>query len=80
MRRRGPILAAAGRRLGIGRRRIMAPFKPVVVDQAREEVVAKISVEARIVLVRIDDAYARSRRLGGQGGICRICTIQQAHR
>ena len=63
--RRGarPVLAASGRSLRIGRRRFMAPFEPIVVDETGEEVGTEIGVEALVVLVGIAAVGARIRRL-----------------
>ena len=43
----------------------MPPFEPVVVDEAREDVVPEISVEARIVLVGIAEPLPHRRQRVG---------------
>jgi hypothetical protein len=44
----------------------MSPFQFVVVDEALHEGGAEIGIEARIILVGIDDGPASDRRLGRQ--------------
>src|SRR6202043_3051453 len=72
--RRRPVVAASGRRLGIGGCRFMSPLEPVIVDEATPEIGAEVSVEARIILVGIDDAGASGWRFTRHRSVCRVCT------
>jgi hypothetical protein len=53
----------------------MSPFELVVIDKAREEVVAEIRVEAGIVLVRITPGLPRWREC-----VFRVCAVDHAER
>jgi len=80
LRRRRPFGAARRRRLGIGGRRVMAPFQPVVVEEALQKRRAEIGVETRIVLVGIDRAPARRWHFSRHVRVGRLRAIKQAHR
>ena len=71
---------ARRRRLRIGGRDIMAPFEPVVVEEALQKGRAEIVIETRIVLVGIDRAPARRRHFGRHVRVGRLRSIEQAHR
>ena len=71
-RRARPILAPRGRRVGIGGRRILAPFQLVVIGDALQNPVAQIAVEAGVILVRIAlrgfGGSGKTNNPGGQSG------------